>query len=111
MAKELIFAGIKAIYSKVLGGEVIDKSDDIKEEKPDKMVVVYCNTDRSSRSRERSERCRSEERSTSKRRYKRSPSFSDREIGGNRRSPSPDMSEVNMLSVSYDRVYKSDVFF
>ena len=118
MAKELIFAGFKAIYSKVLGGEVFDESDDIKEEKPDEMVVVsednvYCNTDRSSRSRERRERCRcrSNERSTSKRRNKRSPSFSDREIGGNRRSSSQDMSEVNVLSVSYDRVYKSDEFF
>ena len=93
MLKQLIVAGIKALF-----GESVDDSHDIKEEITvdngvDISLDVECSTDRSSRHRERqSYRSRSRKRSNSQRTRKSMP-------------------EVNVLNVSYDRIYKSDDFF
>ena len=98
MLKQLIVAGIKALF-----GESVDDSHDIKEEitVDDGVDIsldvgvkdVECSTDRSSRHRERqSYRSRSRKRSNSQRTRKSMP-------------------EVNVLNVSYDRIYKSDDFF
>ena len=66
--------------------------------------------ERRGRTHNRRNRSRSENRSFS-RRYQRSVSFQERKGGKIRRDAASGISIVNVLNVSYDRIYKNDDFF